>query len=164
LQNTTNGNTEFDRLQSVIHRKYFESVRNESHQNAARYAVLYAQLGLDITEASRFLQGQTSIALQAQFEADCKLVQATINAKPDTIVSEQLSVVGGIARIFESVAKMMAAHAYADQAFTESCTLGLLRSVQDSVDRIGSQYIQMFINKWKLDILDQEITVSPTVG
>jgi hypothetical protein len=90
-----------------------------------------------------------------------KLVRATIDSDSGVLVSEPMNIVGGIARIFESVAKMMSAHAYADQAFSESCTLGLLRNVQPMVEQIGTEYIALFVNKWKLDILTQEIKVRP---
>ena len=73
-----------DRLSFIIQKKFFESVRDESHQQAARFAVLYAAIGCDIREALNFLNQHAKLYVRRKFDSAYPTLAARSNDSTST--------------------------------------------------------------------------------
>lgn len=142
-----------DVLEFVIKGKFFDSVRSNSKHASAVYAVLYMALETEVTEALHFLLIHTS----TEFEAQCKaIIASTVSnvmmSDADTMAergengeenqnssqredsSKCIGIEIALAKIFESVNKMMEEYAYVE-TFGLKRNLLLLRSVQPILER-----------------------------
>eukprot|EP01122_Echinamoeba_exundans_P013041 TRINITY_DN5624_c0_g2_i1.p1 TRINITY_DN5624_c0_g2~~TRINITY_DN5624_c0_g2_i1.p1 ORF type:complete len:783 (-),score=186.60 TRINITY_DN5624_c0_g2_i1:1025-3373(-) len=159
LEDKLLGVTVADRLVAVVHLRYFAAVRDQSHSDAARFAVLYTLVGGDTRQAMEFLKQQTLEALERLHSLNLNRVKSTLGAQDasKSLKLEPMHVAEALSRLVEAVINTVQKHAYIDQAFSSPHhSLSLLTHLQSIVDKAASEYFALFLESWKLELIQNE--------
>lgn len=156
-------------LYTVIKSKYFEFVQSGRYQLAAKFAVLYDNMGCNKNEAIEFLKQQTSESMKLKYEEYFNQLLQNYGLIEGEIIGKRVSVSQLLHKVYEDVTKMLANHAYADQCFSLLTSLILLNNAQFYVEKYALKFIRLFKDHYHFqylcdlnisDILDRKSPIS----